>query len=231
MEEIRINKFIASAGICSRRNADSIIQEGRVKVNGQVVVEFGLKVTSMDKVEVDGKEISLEANKVYIMLNKPKGYITTSKEQFSRPSVLDLIDVNERLFSVGRLDMYSEGLLLLTNDGDFANKIIHPTKHVAKKYEVELKNEVSNKEIERLKSGVDIGGYVTRPAVVEKIKSKKIIITIYEGKNRQIRKMCEAVNNKVLSLKRVSIGKLELGPLKSGEYILLNQKELNKIFE
>ena len=134
--ELRINKFIASAGVCSRRSADNIILEGRVKVNGQVVTELGQKIVDTDKVEVDGKEITLESKKVYIMLNKPRGYVTTSKEQFGRPSVLDLINVEERVFAVGRLDMDSEGLLVLTNDGDLANRIIHPTKHVSKKYEL-----------------------------------------------------------------------------------------------
>ena len=124
------------------------------------------------------------------MLNKPRGYVTTSKEQFGRSSVLDLLDVKQRVFAVGRLDMDSEGLLLLTNDGDFANKIIHPTKHIAKTYEVILKKEISSEDIEKLKHGVDIGGYVTRPAVVKKVNDKKIIITIYECKNRQVRKMC-----------------------------------------
>lgn len=231
MEEIRINKFIASSGVCSRRNAEAIILEGRVKVNGQVVAELGVKVTNADLVEVDGKKISLETNKVYIMLNKPRGYVTTSKEQFNRPSVLDLINVNERIFPIGRLDMDSEGLLLITNDGDFANKIIHPTKHVAKRYEVHLNKDISDQDIDGLRQGVDIGGYITRPAVVDKVNNKKITITIYEGKNRQVRKMCEVVGNKVVTLKRVAIGKLELGNLKTGEYRFLSKEETKKIFE
>lgn len=231
MEEIRINKFIASSGVCSRRNADNIILEGRVTVNGQVTTELGTRITSSDKVEVDGKIINLEENKLYIMLNKPKGYVTTSKEQFNRPSVLDLIDVRERVFSVGRLDMDSEGLILLTNDGDFANEIIHPTKHVSKKYEVELKKPILNGEIDQLRQGVNIGGYTTRPALVEKINDKKLIIIIQEGKNRQVRKMCEAVGNKVISLKRVAIGNLALGNLKVGKYKFLCKEEIDRIFE
>lgn len=229
--ELRINKFIANAGVCSRRNADVIIAQGRVKVNGQVVTELGMKITDEDIVEVDGKKICLETNKVYIMLNKPKGYVTTVKEQFNRPSVLDLVNTHERIFPVGRLDMDSEGLILLTNDGELANEIIHPTKHVAKVYEVELRNEISNEAVEMLRQGVDIGGYITRPAIVERINCKKIIVTIHEGKNRQIRKMCEAVENKVVALKRVSIGGLTLGELKPGEYRFLSNEEINKIFE
>lgn len=231
MEEIRINKFMASAGVCSRRNADAIILEGRVRVNGQVVKELGIKITPEDKIEVDGKQIFLESNKICLMLYKPVGYVTTSKEQFNRPSVLDLVDVSERIFPVGRLDMDSEGLLLLTNDGDLANHIIHPTKHIAKKYEIELKKEIFDNDIEKLRNGVDIGGYITAPAIVEKINNKKLIITIYEGKNRQVRKMCESVDNKVISLKRIAIGNLTLGILKPGEYRLLNEDEIKNIFK
>ena len=231
MEEIRINKYIASCGICSRRSAEEIILVGRVKINGQVVTELSAKVKQGDTVEVDGKKISLEQEKVYIMLNKPRGYVTTSKEQFGRPSVLDLLHIPQRVFAVGRLDMDSEGLLLLTNDGEFANEIIHPTKHIAKTYEVTLKKEISSEDIEKLKYGVDIGGYITQPAVVQKINVKKIIITIYEGKNRQVRKMCEAVGNKVTNLKRISIGNLKLGELKIGKYKYLTKKDINKIFE
>ena len=231
VEEIRINKFIASSGVCSRRNADAIILEGRVKVNGQVIRELGTKVTNNDIIEVDGSIVSLETNKVYVMLNKPRGYVTTSKEQFNRPSVLDLIDVKERVFPVGRLDMDSEGLLLLTNDGGFANEIIHPTKHVAKKYEVVLRKEISNEDIEKLSQGVDIGGYITRPAEVERLNSRSIVIVISEGKNRQVRRMCETIGNKVLNLRRVAIGNLKLGDLELGQYQLLERQELNKIFQ
>ena len=158
MDAIRINKYIASSGVCSRRNAEDIISSGRVRINGQVVTELGTKVTDEDVVEIDGKIISLEKNKVYIMLNKPKGYVTTSKEQFDRPSVLQLINIRERVFAVGRLDMDSEGLLILTNDGEFANKIIHPTNHVSKKYEVELRNSIEDTALCKLRCGVDIGG-------------------------------------------------------------------------
>lgn len=231
MEEIRINKYIASCGMCSRRNAEEFVLGGKVKINGQVVTELSAKVKDGDTVEIDGKKITLEQEKVYIMLNKPRGYVTTSKEQFGRPSVLDLLDVKQRVFAIGRLDMDSEGLLLLTNDGDFANKIIHPTKHIAKMYEVILKKEISSQDIERLKQGVDIGGYITRPAIVEYVHSKNITITIYEGKNRQVRKMCEAVGNKVVNLKRIAIGNLKLEELKTSKHRNLTQEDLNKIFK
>ena len=231
MEEIRINKYIASSGVCSRRKAEEYILAGKVLVNGVVNTELGYKVKEEDIVVVDGKQISLEENKVYIMLNKPKGYVTTSQEQFGRPSVLDIVKVEERVYPVGRLDMDSEGLLILTNDGEFSNNVIHPTKHISKKYEVVLKENITEVSIKKLESGVDIGGYVTRPAKVEKVTDKKILITIGEGKNRQVRRMIEAVDNKVLNLKRIAIGGLKLDKLKSGEYIKLDEKLINKIFE
>ena len=231
MEEMRINKYIASSGVCSRRKAEEYILEGKVLINGVVNTELGYKVKDGDVVVVDGKQISLEENKVYIMLNKPKGYVTTSKEQFGRPSVLDIVKVEERVYPVGRLDMDSEGLLILTNDGDFSNNIIHPTKHITKKYEVVLKENITETAIKKLENGVDIGGYVTRPAKVEKVSDKKILITIGEGKNRQVRRMIEVVDNKVVNLKRIAIGGLKLDKLKSGEYIMLDKKLVSKIFE
>ena len=231
MEEMRINKYIASSGVCSRRKAEEYILEGKVLINGVVNTELGYKVKEGDVVVVDGKQISLEENKVYIMLNKPKGYVTTSKEQFGRPSVLDIVKVEERVYPVGRLDMDSEGLLILTNDGDFSNNIIHPTKHISKKYEVILKENITETAIKKLENGVDIGGYVTRPAKVEKVSDKKILITIGEGKNRQVRRMIEVVDNKVVNLKRIAIGGLKLDKLKSGEYIMLDKKLVSKIFE
>lgn len=231
MEEIRINKYIANSGVCSRRKAEEYILAGKVLVNGVVNTELGYKVKETDVVVVDGKQISLESNKVYIMLNKPKGYVTTSKEQFGRPSVLDIVKVDERVYPVGRLDMDSEGLLILTNDGEFSNNVIHPTKHISKKYEVVLKGSITELAINKLEAGVDIGGYVTRPAKVEKVTDKKILITIGEGKNRQVRRMIEVVDNKVLNLKRIAIGGLKLDKLKTGEYIALNEKQVNKIFE
>ena len=231
LEEIRLNKYIASSGICSRRAAEEYITSGDIKINGQVVTDLGTKVTSKDKVYLKDKLIKLENKKVYIMLNKPVGYVTTSKEQFNRPSVLDLVDVEERVYAVGRLDMDSEGLLLLTNDGEFTNNIIHPTKHITKTYEVKLKKEIDSPSIHKLEKGIDIGGYVTRRSNVVKTGKDRILITISEGKNRQVRKMCEAVGNKVMKLKRIKIGNLELGDLKSGEYIKLNKKQIDKIFE
>lgn len=231
MSEIRLNKYIANTGLCSRRKADEYIATGRVSINGKNVMEHGVIVRIGDKVCIDGKQLVLESRKVYIMLNKPRGYVTTVKEQFKRKSVLDIVQVDERVYPVGRLDMDSEGLLILTNDGDFTNNIIHPTKHIAKKYEVILRDKVKSECISKLEKGIDIGGYITRPASVEIINEKTINITIMEGKNRQVRRMCEAIGNRVINLKRVAIGNLLLGDLKTGEYIQLQKSDIEKIFE
>ena len=229
---IRLNKYIAECGICSRRKADILIESGKVLVNDIVIKDLGVKIDdTKDQVKVDGKTISKEDKFVYIMLNKPKGYVTTNSEQFGRKSVLDLIDTDYRIFPIGRLDMYTEGLLLLTNDGEFANKLMHPKNKVEKTYIANVKGNITEEKIENLRNGVDIGGYITKPAKVRIISKYKneIGIKISEGKNRQVRKMCEAVGLKVINLKRISIGKLNLGNLKIGEYRYLNKNEIDKI--
>lgn len=230
MEE-RLNKFLANNGVCSRRKADEYIESGRVSINGVVVTELGTKVTEKDKVWVDGKEITDDSQKMYVKLNKPTGVVSTAKEQFGRQCVTDLVDAKVRLYPVGRLDMYSEGLILLTNDGEFANRITHPRSHVSKTYEVTLTQEVLDEDIEKLKSGVDIGGYVTKKAEVTRLDENVLKIVIYEGKNRQIRKMCEVTGYKVKKLKRIKIGELELGNLKIGKYEFLSMDDIEKIFK
>lgn len=232
MSEIRLNKYIANAGVCSRRAADKLIDEKKVKVNGKVVLEKGTVIdTYKDSVEVNGKKMSISEEKVYILLNKPKGYITTAKEQFNRPFVLDLINEKERVYPVGRLDMDTSGLLILTNDGQLTNKITHPKNHIHKTYEAILKNELSNVDMQKLEKGVDIGGYVTQPAKIQKLGDKKVRITISEGKNRQVRKMFETVNNKVVELKRISIGKLTLENLEVGKFKYVKYEEICKVFK
>lgn len=231
MEKIRLNKYIAMCGVASRRKADELIASGKIKVNGKVISELGFLVDGTEEILYEGNKIQIEENKKYYMLNKPKGYVTTAKEQFNRKSVLDLINCNERIYPVGRLDMYSEGLLILTNDGELTNKITHPKKHIAKTYRVILNKNVTDEIIQKLENGVDIGGYITSKAKVSKLKDKEIEITIYEGKNRQIRKMCETVGYTVINLKRISIGKLKLGKLETGKYIELTNKDIQKIFE
>lgn len=225
----RLNKYIASCGICSRRKADELIQSGKVEVNGNIIAELGYKVAKEDIVKIDGKVISKELEKVYIILNKPKGYVTTSSEQFGRKSVLDLIHEKVRVYPIGRLDMYTEGLLLLTNDGEFANKVMHPKNEVEKVYEVTTDRELTKDQIEKLEKGIDIGDYITKEAKVEVVSKTKFKITIHEGKNRQVRRMCEATNIKLLNLKRIQEGNIALGKLETGKYRYLTKEEISMV--
>lgn len=227
---MRLNKFIASAGVCSRRKADEYILDGKIKINGQVVTQLGVEVDeAKDIVEFDSKVINIVKEKVYIMLNKPEGYVTTAKDQFSRDSVLDLIDEDIRVFPVGRLDMYTEGLLFLTNDGDFANKLMHPKNKIKKVYIAKIKGEITDKKLENLRKGVDIDDYITMPAKVELVGKNKLKFIITEGKNRQIRKMCDSQELEVISLKRVQVGNISLDDLPKGKYIFLSKKQIDKI--
>lgn len=221
----RINKYIASCGICSRRKADELISQGKVEINGQVVTDMGHKVDINDIVKINGKLITKEEEKVYIVLNKPKGYVTTSSDQFNRKNVIDLINENVRVYPIGRLDMYTEGLLLLTNDGEFANAIMHPRNKIEKTYVVTTDTNINQGQIDKLKNGVDIGDYITKPAKVRIISKDKIEIIISEGKNRQVRRMCDAVKINLLNLKRIKIGNIELGKLQTGKYRYLTNKE------
>lgn len=227
---IRLNKYIASCGICSRRSADNLILGGKVFLNDKVVTNLGTIIDeNIDVVKINNKILKKEEDFVYIMLNKPKGYVTTSKEQFNRPSVLDIIDTKLRVYPIGRLDMYTEGLLILTNDGNFANKMMHPKNKVEKTYIAKVKGNITDDKLEKLRTGVDIGGYITKEAKVNLISKKEIEIIISEGKNRQVRKMCNAVGLSVLNLKRVSIGTLNLGKLEVGKYKYLNKDIVDKI--
>lgn len=227
---IRINKYIAKSGICSRRKADELILNASVSVNGKIVTDLGIQIDEKkDIVKVNGKEIILEEKKVYIMLNKPRGYVTTSHDQFNRKSVLDLINEDVRIYPIGRLDMYTEGLLLLTNDGEFSNKIMHPRNKIEKTYIVTTDTKISVEQIEKLKNGVNIGSYITKPAKVKLIKNDTLEIIISEGKNRQVRRMCKAVKVTLTNLKRVQIGNIKLGSLKVGKYRYLSYKEIENI--
>ncbi len=234
MEEMRLQKYLASCGVASRRKCEELILNGKIEVNGSTVFELGTKVNpDKDEVKYNGKVVKLEDEKIYILLNKPIGYVTTAKEQFGRDMVLDLVKVNKRIVPVGRLDMYTSGALILTNDGDFVNKLTHPSHEIDKTYNVTLKGIISKEEIEKLQNGVEIDdGYVTKPAKVkilkidEEKKISRIQITIHEGKNRQVRKMCEAVGKRVLALHRCKIGTLDVKDLKLGEWRYLSKKEV-----
>ena len=236
MEEMRLQKYLALCGIASRRKCEELILNGKVEVNGKIVTELGTKVIpNKDNVKYNGKTVNLEEEKVYILLNKPIGYITTSKEQFGRDKVLDLVKINKRIVPVGRLDMYTSGALILTNDGEFVNKLTHPSHEVDKTYNVTLKGIVTKEDIENLKNGVEIDdGYITKPAkakilkIDEEKKISRVQITIHEGKNRQVRKMCEAIGKRVLALHRCKIGNLDVKDLKLGEWRYLSRKEIEK---
>lgn len=239
MEE-RLQKFLANQGICSRRKAEEAILAGKVKVNGKVINELGKKINpEKDEVLFEDKLVNSKVEKVYILLNKPIDYVTTVKDQFNRPTVMDLLKVNGKpiktsVVPVGRLDMYTSGALILSNDGDFIFEVTHPKHEITKTYQVTLKGKVSNEEIEQLREGVDIGDYVTRPAIVKimKIDEEKNIsrieIKIHEGKNRQVRRMCEAVGKKVLALHRSKIGNIGVKDLKLGQWRYLSQNEINE---
>lgn len=222
---------MAEAGICSRRKAEEYILSGKVAVNGNIVTELGIKVCENDIIQFEGKKIKLESKKIYLILNKPTNYVTTVKDQFNRKTVMDLIkDIDYRLMPVGRLDYNTEGLLIMTNDGDLIYKITHPKHNIDKVYIAKILGIPTQKEIEKFEAGLFIDGYKTSKAKFELIKSdissSEVKITIHEGRNRQIRKMCEAINHKVIYLKRVSIGKINLDNLKSGSYRYLTEMEV-----
>ncbi|MBN8047334.1 MULTISPECIES: pseudouridine synthase [Peptostreptococcaceae] len=232
---MRINKYIAYCGIASRRKAEELIIENRVKVNGKIVNELSFQINEAeDKVEVDGKAIGLEEELVYIMLNKPEGYVTTVKDQFDRKSVIDLVKgVGARVYPIGRLDYETSGLLLLTNDGDLTYKLTHPKHEVDKTYVATVKGIPNESEINNFEKGLYIEDYKTAPAKI-KIVKKNIEknyavceIKIHEGRNRQVRKMCRAINHPVMNLRRKAMGKIVLKDVEIGQYRYLTNDEVN----
>lgn len=232
---MRINKYLASAGLGSRRKVEEFIKNGKVKVNGVVITNFATDISENDSVVVNGKKISSTSKYVYYKLHKPKGYVTTVSDDKDRKTVIDLMrGVHERVFPVGRLDYDSEGLLILTNDGELTNILTKPSSKVEKTYVVHIESSITQDEIKKLSSGVDIGGYITKPCSVQPIEIKenlsKLKVTISEGKNRQIRKMFATIGKNITLLRRVQIGEIKLGGLSRGEYNKLNSKELKYIF-
>jgi len=234
---MRLQKFIAKSGYTSRRKAEILISEGKVKVNGLIITELGTQVDVVnDRVEIGGKRLQLEENFVYVLLNKPTGVVSTVADQFDRPTVLTCIKgINERIYPVGRLDYNTSGLLILTNDGDFTNRVTHPRYHVPKTYLVEAEGTLNVSDLDRLRHGVSIDDYKTQPALVKVVKEGKrgsvVEITIHEGKNRQIRKMFEAINHPVLKLIRLKIGKIKDTDLSLGEWRYLRQDEITYLKE
>ena len=229
---MRINKFMATCGVASRRKCDELIEKGRVKVNANVCKKLGMQINpEQDLVTVDDRPIRLTNDFVYYMLNKPCNVVTTVSDPNGRPTVMDYMPKGKnRIFPIGRLDYNTSGLLLFTNDGDVAQKLLHPSFEFGKTYIVDIKGDIAEAEIKKLQNGVDIGDFVTSPAKVEIINktpaTTTLKVVIHEGKNRQVRRMFDAVGHKVQKLQRVAVGKIKLGDLPLGKYRELTKEEV-----
>ena len=228
---MRINKYLASAGLAGRRKAEEFVVDGKVKVNGKIVHELSTDIKDTDIVSVNGKVIKPNNNYVYFKLHKPKGYVSTVSDDKGRKTIMSLMrGVHTRVFPVGRLDYDTEGLILLTNDGDVANILTKPNSEIEKKYIVNIEGNITSDEIKKLSAGVDIGDYITKPCSVQILdiqeNSTRLLVTIKEGKNRQIRRMFNSIGKTVTFLKRTDIGQIHLGGLSRGEYSTLNSKEI-----
>ena len=235
---VRLQKFLAECGIASRRRSEELILQGKIKVNNTIVSELGTKIDDeKDIIEYNNQKVEKELNKLYILLNKPIGYVTTVKEQFGRDSIMDLVKTKERLVPVGRLDMYTSGAIILTNDGDFVYKVTHPKHEIEKEYTVTVKGIIDNEKIKKLREGVLIDEYTTKPANVKIMKideeknQSRIKITIHEGKNRQVRKMCEAVGCRVIALHRARIAGIGVKNIEIGKWRYLTKNEVLKILK
>lgn len=234
MEKIRLQKYIAMCGICSRRDAEELIRQGRVYVNGNKVEEMGLKVSYEDKIEIDGKKISLEKKKYYIMMNKPVGVLSSVSDDRGRKCVTDLIKgVDARLYPVGRLDYDTQGLILITNDGDFMQKMTHPSHEVWKTYEALVKGFPDHKDKKEFEEGLLLEDGMTLPGVLEVIgyegDNALVEVMIREGRNRQVRRMFDKINHPVIRLKRTKIASLELGDLKPGQWRFLTNEDFKAL--
>ncbi len=235
-DKIRLQKYLAECGVASRRKSEELIAAGKVKVNG-VTALIGDKVNPKhDKVTVSGKKVVSVKKNVYIMLNKPRGFITTMNDEHDRKCVAELVkDINTRVYPVGRLDRESEGLLIMTNDGEFTNALTHPSKHVSKTYRVTIRPTITKEQATEFRNGIEIDDRMTAPAdlrVLETQENRTVVeVTIYEGRNRQIRKMFEALGIEVARLKRTKVGNLKLGMLKQGSYRHLTEDEVSSLYE
>ncbi|ONI40467.1 pseudouridine synthase [Candidatus Epulonipiscium fishelsonii] len=229
---MRLQKYLSQAGVASRRKCEEYISQGRIKINGEIITSQGIQVEEADKIMFDNKIVSLEKHKVYYVLNKPTGCVTTVSDENNRKTVMDILPpIKERIFPVGRLDFNTSGLLIFTNDGDLTYKLTHPKHELPKTYMVTVKGRLPADLLLKLEIGVDIGGYITLPAyvnLISQLDTQTVFeLTIMEGKNRQIRRMCEAIGYEVISLKRIGIGKLTLSRLKNGEIRMLTKNEIN----
>jgi 23S rRNA pseudouridine2605 synthase len=227
---VRLAKFLAHAGIASRRRAEGIVSAGRVSVGGEVVTDPARDVSASDDVRVDGSPVTVETREVWAV-NKPAGVVSTAREPGSRPAVVGLVRSDARLYPVGRLDADSTGLLLLTNDGELANRLTHPRYEVPKVYRAVLRRPPSERDLKRLASGVELDDGPTVPAEVRRLGEREIELTLREGRNRQVRRMAEAVGNEVVSLRRVRLGSIELGELPEGAARALSAEEVSRLWE
>lgn len=235
MEMERLQKVIANSGLVSRRKAEELIEKGRVKVNGIVIREMGYKVSENAQIEVDGVKVTKD-EKVYFLLNKPRGVVTTTKDDKHRKTVIDLVETDKRIYPVGRLDYDTTGALILTNDGEFANLLMHPKSNIDKVYIAKVKGIAKGEEINLLKKGIELDGTLVKATRVKlrkvdaKTATSMIEITVHEGKNHQIKRMCESVGLEVIKLKRERIAFLDVRSLPSGEYRVLNKKEVHELY-
>ncbi len=231
MELIRLQKFLSKAGICSRRQGEEYIKNGLVRVNGEVVTALGIKINpGKDQVEFQGKLVKTEHNLVYIALNKPKGYVTSCKHK-GEQTVLELLDAEERIYPVGRLDKDSTGLLLMTNDGRIHHRLLHPSFDHEKEYEVTVAKPIQDTALQKMAEGMPLMGGKTRPAKIKKISSRRFRIVLKEGKNRQIRRMVRKVGNQVAELKRIRIAHIRIGKLAEGTWRFLTEKEKKELLK
>lgn len=233
-KKIRLQKFLSEAGVASRRKSEELIAAGVVRVNNRVAAIGDSVDPVKDNITVRGKKVVRSGNLYYILLNKPRGFVTTTDDEFGRKCVTELVkDIGERLYPVGRLDRVSEGALIMTNDGEFANAVMHPSHHVSKTYRVTVRGEVSKQQTAALSSGIELEDGITAPAevrITEKSDDRTVLeIILHEGRNRQIRRMCDSLGLEVMRLKRVSIGPVRLGTLPAGKYRNLTEKEVNSL--
>jgi len=225
---VRLAKFLAHGGVASRRKAEEIIGKGLVTVGGEVVIDPARDVDESDEVRVNGELVGAEAREVWAV-NKPAGVVSTAREPGSRPAVVELVETKARLYPVGRLDADTTGLLLLTNDGELANRLTHPRYEVPKVYRATLRVPFAERDLKRLRSGVELDDGPTAPTDVKRLGEREIEITLREGRNRQVRRMVEAVGNRVVALRRIRFGPLELGGLEEGRARLLSEDELDQL--
>jgi 23S rRNA pseudouridine2605 synthase len=227
---VRLAKFLAHGGVASRRGAEALIASGRITVNGEVVTDPARDVGASDDVRVDGNPVGAEQREVWAV-NKPAGVVSTAREPGRRPAVVELVGSAARLYPVGRLDADSTGLLLLTNDGELANRLTHPRYEVAKAYRAELRRPPSDADLGRLAQGLELDDGPTAPAEVRRLGEREIEIVLREGRNRQVRRMAEAIGNRVVALRRVRFGPIELGTLPSGGARRLTEDEIGRLWK